>query len=71
MSEFYRTPAGRKFYESDMPQLISALEKIALRMGEANKLEERKFKIEEKLIRKKLKELNESLQKNSLLENDD
>lgn len=63
MSEFYRTPAGRKFYESDMPQLITALEKIALRMDEANKLGERKFKLEEKLIKKQLKELNESLLK--------
>lgn len=63
MSEFYRTPVGRKFYESDMPQLITALEKIALRMDEANKLGERKFKLEEKLIKKQLKELNESLLK--------
>lgn len=63
MSEFYRTPAGRKFYESDMPQLITALEKIASRMDEANKLGERKFKLEEKLIKKQLKELNESLLK--------
>lgn len=64
MSEFYRTPSGRKFYESDIPQLISVLEKIALRIDESNKLEEKKFKLEEKLIRRQLKELNESLPKN-------
>jgi hypothetical protein len=32
-------------------------------MDEANKLEERKFKLEEKLIKRQLKELNESLLK--------
>lgn len=61
MNDFYRTAAGRKFYESDMPSLISALEKIAAKMEESNKLDEKKFKLEEKLMRMQLKSLNESL----------
>ena len=61
MSEFYRTSMGRKFYESDLPRLISVLEKIANKMEESNKLDEKKFKLEEKLIKRQLKELNESL----------
>jgi hypothetical protein len=59
MSEFYRTTAGRKFYETDMPKLIAALEKIAIKMDESNKLEEKKFKLEEKLMKRQIKELNE------------
>jgi hypothetical protein len=31
---------GRKFYESDLPNLITVLEKIANRMDESNKLDE-------------------------------
>jgi hypothetical protein len=65
MNEFYRTPAGRKFYEADMPRLISALEKIALKMEESNKLDEKKFKLEEKLMKQKLKEVNESLREST------
>lgn len=61
MNEFYRTPIGRKFYEFDVPSLISALEKIANKMDESNKLEEKKFALEEKLLRRQLKELNEKL----------
>jgi hypothetical protein len=65
MNDFYRTPAGRKFYDADMPRLISALEKIALKMDESNKLDERKFKLEEKLMKQQLKEVNESLKESS------
>lgn len=60
MNDFYRTTMGRKFYESDMPNLISALEKIASKMEESNKLNEKKFKLEEKLMRIQLRSLNES-----------
>lgn len=61
MNDFYRTAAGRKFYESDMPNLISALEKIATKMEESNKLNEKKFKLEERLMKIQLRSLNESL----------
>ncbi len=60
MNEFYKTPIGRKFYESDLPKLISVLEKISSKMDESNKLNEKRFKLEEKLIKHQLKELNES-----------
>jgi hypothetical protein len=52
---------GRKFYETDMPKLINVLEKIASKMDEANRLEERRFKLEEKLLRGQLKDVNERL----------
>jgi hypothetical protein len=60
MNEFYKTPMGRKFYESDLPKLISVLEKISNKMDESNKLDEKRFKLEEKLIKHQLRELNES-----------
>jgi hypothetical protein len=61
MNDFYRTTAGRKFYDNDIPNLISALEKIAVKMEESNKLNEKKFMLEEKLMRMQLRSLNESL----------
>ena len=61
MSEFYRTQTGRKFYESDIPRLISVLEKIADRMDESNKLKEKRFILEEKLLKRQLRELNERI----------
>jgi len=36
MTDFYSTLAGRKFYESDLPRLIEALEKIAKELEKAN-----------------------------------
>jgi|LakMenE18May11ns_1017448.scaffolds.fasta_scaffold8491581_2 hypothetical protein len=60
MNEFHRTPMGRKFYEADLPKLVSVLEKIASQMEESNKLDEKRFMLEEKLMKRQLKELNES-----------
>jgi hypothetical protein len=60
MNEFHRTPMGRKFYEADLPKLVSVLEKIANQMEESNKLDEKRFMLEEKLMKRQLKELNES-----------
>jgi hypothetical protein len=60
MNDFHRTPMGRKFYETDLPKLVSVLEKIANKMDESNKLDEKRFKLEEKLMKRQLKELNES-----------
>ncbi len=60
MNDFHKTPMGRKFYETDLPKLVSVLEKIANKMEESNKLDEKRFKLEEKLMRRQLKELNES-----------
>jgi hypothetical protein len=66
MNDFHKTAMGRKFYDNDIPKLISALEKIANKLDESNKLEEKKFKLEEKLIRHKLKDLNESFTVNKV-----
>jgi hypothetical protein len=51
---------GRKFYESDLPSLITVLEKIASRMDESNKLDEKRYRLEEKLMKRQLRELNEN-----------
>lgn len=59
MNDFYKTSAGRKFYESDLPRLVTALEKIATKLDESNKLEEKRFKLDEKLAKIKLKHINE------------
>jgi hypothetical protein len=50
---------GRKFYESDLPNLIAVLEKIANKMDESNKLDEKRYRLEEKLMKRQLRELNE------------
>lgn len=60
MVEFHRTIAGRKFYEKDLPSLTKALEKVANQMEIQNVREEKKFKLEEKLMKKQMKSLNES-----------
>jgi hypothetical protein len=65
MNEFYKTPMGRKFYENDLPKLVSVLEKIANRMEESNKLNEKRFLLEERLMKHQLKEINESLNSKS------
>jgi len=41
MSEFFKTMMGTKFYQSDVPRLVKALEKIAEELEKANKLKEK------------------------------
>lgn len=60
MSEFHKTAAGRKFYETDMPRLINALEKIASKLDEYSKIENKKLKLAEKETIKRFKSLSES-----------
>lgn len=62
MSDFFRTSMGRKYYESDIPKLVSVLEKISSQMEKANLLEEKKFKLDEKLKTLQMKKLNEERQ---------
>lgn len=50
---------NRKSVDHDLSKLIKVLEKISMRMDEANKLEEKKIKLNEKLIRIKMTQLNE------------
>jgi hypothetical protein len=56
MSEFFRTAMGRKFYDADMPQLIKVLEKIGTQMEAKNKLEEKRFVLEERIQKLSIKE---------------
>lgn len=56
MSEFFRTAVGRKFYDADMPSLVKSLEKIASQMERKNKLEEKRFLLEEKLQKLSIRE---------------
>ena len=60
MSDFFRTVMGRKFYEADIPKLPNALERIANQMEVANKLEEKKMLLNEKLAKLQMKEINEN-----------
>lgn len=60
MDNFARTQMGRKFFENDMTKLIKVLERIANQMETQNIREEKKFKLEEKLLRKQMKSLNEN-----------
>jgi len=60
MSEFLRTTVGRKLLEKDIPKLTSVLERIANQMEIANKLDEKKFVLEEKIQRLTIKEANQN-----------
>ena len=58
MKDFYRTAAGRRFFESDIPALIEALQKISTQLEKANELGEKKRRVEEKLQRLQIREAN-------------
>jgi hypothetical protein len=60
MSDFHKTPMGRKYYESDLPRLIEVLEKLGKQMELSNQLQEKKFRLEEKLTRLQIRNLNEA-----------
>ena len=47
-TEFAKTLIGKKFYDKDVPKLISVLEKLSDALLESNKLEEKKLLIEQK-----------------------
>tara|TARA_Y100000389_G_scaffold136089_1_gene133628 strand:+ start:1248 stop:1433 length:186 start_codon:yes stop_codon:yes gene_type:complete len=59
MSEFLRTTMGRKLLEKDIPKLASVLERIADQMEIKNKLEEKKFRLDEKIKKLQIKDINE------------
>ena len=60
MDNFHKTPIGRKFYDSQVPKIISALEKIADNLEKLNKLTEKGNKLDEMLLRKQVKQINEN-----------
>ena len=59
MDNFFRTQMGRKLIETDVPKLVKVLERIAEQMETANIRESKKFLLEEKLMRRQIRELNE------------
>ena len=56
MSEFFRSQMGRKFYDADVPQLVKVLERIATQLERKNKLDEKKWLLEEKVQKLSLRE---------------
>jgi len=55
MSDFYRSAAFKKFIESDMPKMAQALAKISKQLEIVNEREQRRFKLEEKLLMTQIK----------------
>jgi hypothetical protein len=47
---------GRKFYDADVPQLVKVLERIATQLERKNKLDEKKWLLEEKVQKLSLRE---------------
>lgn len=66
MAEFHRTVTGRKFYETDLPNLTKVLDRIAKQLEAQNSREEKRFKLEEKLMKKKIRDINEYSESNKL-----
>ena len=56
MSEFFRTQMGRKLIDGDIPKLVNVLERIATQLERKNKLEEKKFVLEERVQKLTIKE---------------
>ena len=60
MSEFFRTQRGRKLLDGDIPKLVNVLERIATQLERKNKLDEKKFILEERIQKLTLKEANKN-----------
>jgi hypothetical protein len=60
MSEFFRTGMGRKLLDADIPKLVNVLERIAIQLEKKNKLEEKKFVLEERIQKLTIKESNKN-----------
>ena len=60
MSEFFRTQMGRKLIDGDIPKLVNVLERIANQLEKKNKLEEKKFVLEERIQKLTIKESNKN-----------
>tara|TARA_Y100000389_G_C17465876_1_gene525478 strand:- start:2025 stop:2228 length:204 start_codon:yes stop_codon:yes gene_type:complete len=61
MSDFNRTARGQKFYDRDLPRLVSVLENIGNQLQSLNEREERKFKLDERLKRQEIKKNSDEL----------
>jgi hypothetical protein len=51
MINFFQTMMGRKFYESDVPRLVLALERIAIALEEQNSYKNKKTEVPSNAIR--------------------
>mgnify|MGYP000911629959 CR=1 FL=1 len=60
MKDFYRTSAGRRFFESDVPSLIEVLGKISTQLERSNDIAEKKRRVDEKLKKIQIKESNKA-----------
>ncbi len=60
MSEFFRTQMGRKLIDGDIPKLVNVLERIAIQLENKNKLDEKKFILEERIQKLTIKEANKN-----------
>ena len=60
MSEFFRTQMGRKLIDGDIPKLVNVLERIAVQLERKNKLDEKKFVLEERVQKLTIKEANKN-----------
>jgi len=58
MSEFFRSQMGRKLLDGDIPKLVNVLERIAIQLEKKNTLEEKRFRLDEKLRKLQIKEAN-------------
>ena len=61
MKDFYRTAAGRRFFESDIPALIEALQKISTQLEKANELGEKKRRVEVERVEKRKKNYKKTI----------
>lgn len=60
MKDFYRTSAGRRFFENDIPSLIEVLGKISTQLERSNDIAEKKRRVDEKLKKLQIKESNKA-----------
>jgi hypothetical protein len=51
---------GRKLIDGDIPKLVNVLERIANQLEKKNKLEEKKFVLEERIQKLTIKESNKN-----------
>jgi hypothetical protein len=51
---------GRKLIDGDIPKLVNVLERIAIQLERKNKLEEKKFVLEERIQKLTIKESNKN-----------
>lgn len=66
MSDFHYTLTKNNSNQSDLTRLINVLENLSLHIEQSNQLKERQLKIDEKLVKLQIKNLNESIKPNKV-----